>query len=620
MTINQAIISYIFVVCSAYSAELFGQLIEFPVNRLQNVHFRLKTDTIPITLPVWDDFSTSVTTPDTAYWVSNTGVFISPGIGRKPPTLNVATLDGWDAAGKHYSQDPLATGKTDSLVSRPIDLTLVPVSLRNTVFLSFFYQKGGLGDFPGDADSLILQFRKPDGEWETVWPLPGEPVSDLTDLFTQKIIQVTGEFFWDQFQFKFQAHGRQSGPFDVWHLDYIYLDKRRSSNIGTNYLDRAFTSVPTSILKPYTAIPKVHFFSDAMNHLDSSSVGFTNLESQVQPIEYSAIIYDAFTGNPVDSLVVDSAFLALRYPFGNRTLFAGVPDPDKFDETEDFLYLETRFYMDTGDTFLIDSIFNNGQDTAFVRSVDLRVNDTTRVFTVLDDYYAYDDGTAEFGAGINQINGRLVCRFVSIRPGIIESIDINFQNIGKIFAGTPIELFVLKDLKDLESSLLGSVTGSVQVADSLDGFVTYEFGKTIIVMDTFYIGFSQTSNDFLAVGLDKNNDNSDKIFFNVAGEWVQNTEVKGSLMMRPRFTVEIVNGINITKTHPEIRVYPNPTTGTIRFDKIPQVIRLLDLSGKLINIGIKDKMIDLTPLPPSVYILLIQYQNKWEQHKIILTK
>jgi len=116
MTINRAIISYIFVVCSAYSTELFGQLIEFPISRPPNVQFRLKTDTIPINLPLWDDFSTSVITPDTAYWVSNTGVFISPGIGIRPPTLNVATLDGWDAAGNHYSQDPLATGKTDSLV------------------------------------------------------------------------------------------------------------------------------------------------------------------------------------------------------------------------------------------------------------------------------------------------------------------------------------------------------------------------------------------------------------------------------------------------------------------------------------------------------------------------
>ena len=620
MTINRAIISYIFLVCSAYSTELFGQLIEFPISRPPNVHFRLKTDTIPINLPLWDDFSTSVITPDTAYWVSNTGVFISPGIGIRPPTLNVATLDGWDAAGNHYSQDPLATGKTDSLVSRPIDLTLVPVSLRNTVFLSFFYQKGGLGDFPGDSDSLILQFSKPDGEWETVWPLPGEPVSDLTDFFTQKFIQVTSAFFWNKFQFKFQAYGRQSGPFDVWHLDYIYLDKRRSSNIGINYLDRAFTSVPTSILKPYTAIPIVHFFSDAMNLLDSSSVGFTNLESQVQPIKYSAIVYNTFTGNPIDSLVFDSTFLALRYPLGNKTLLSGVLDPDKFDETEDSLYLETRYFMDTGDTFLIDSIFNNGQDTAFVRSIDLRVNDTTRVFTVLDDYYAYDDGTAEFGAGINQINGRLVCRFISIRPGIIESVDINFQNIGQLFAGTPIELIVLKDLKDLESSVLGSVAGSVQIADNLDGFINFTFGKTIFVIDTFYIGFSQTSNDFLAVGLDKNTDNSNKIYFNVAGDWIQNTEVKGSLMIRPRFTSEIVNGINITKTNPEVHVYPNPTTGTLRFDKMPQVILLFDLSGKLINVSVHDKMIDLMPLPPSIYILLIKYQNKWEQHKIILTK
>ena len=413
MTANRLLSLCVILFLITLSVNLNGQIIQFPVNNYKpQSQFRIKNDSVPITLPLWDDFSTSLGAPDTAYWLANTGVFINPGIGLNATTLNVATMDGWDVFGNHYNSDPLATGKTDSLVSRMIDLTQVPVSSRNSVYLSFFYQKTGNGDPPGEADSLVLKFRQPNGSWQTVWPLPGESVNPDPDFFLQKMIQVTGEYIWDKFQFKFQAYGRQSGPYDTWNLDYIYLDKGRSADDGVNYLDRAFTSVPTSILHPFTALPKTHFFSEARQLLDSSSVGFTNLESQVQPIEYSAVVYDLANGKPVDFLVVDSAFLGLRYPLGNQQLYAGLLDPAKLDETQDSLYLETKFFMDTGDKFLIDSIYNNGQDTAFVESVDLRVNDTTSVFTVIDDYYAYDDGTAEFGAGINQINGRLVCLFI----------------------------------------------------------------------------------------------------------------------------------------------------------------------------------------------------------------
>lgn len=597
------------------SLSSYAQITEFPVSRDFGNNFRIKSDSTPINIPIWDDFSGSNTVLDTAFWVQNNAIFINSGIGKNAPSLNVATLDGWDAKGKPYSQDSKATGSADSLTSRPILLDEVPFSKRNSVFLSFFYQFEGNGDKPNPADSLILEFKKGDGTWTTVWPLPGENLIKQPNVFNQKYVQVTDEYFTNDFQFKFTSFGRLSGPFDTWNLDYIYLDKNRSASDGVNYLDRAFRDIPSSIIGPYTAMPKVHFFKFPGIYLDSAAVAFTNLEANVQPVEFSVLVEDQITKTVVDVLIQDSAFLSLRYPLGNRVLKAGYLDVSKLDDSQDSIYLRTRFVMDTGDKFLIDSVYNNGMDTVFTQ-IDLRVNDTTSVETVLADYYAYDDGTAEFGAGINQLNGRLALQFIPAGPGIIKSIDINFQNIGKLVTGTPITIFVLRDLDRTNFSLLGSVSAVVQVPENLNDFVNYEFGKTIVVLDTFYIGYQQTSNDFIAVGLDKNTDTGDRIFYNISGVWAPNLTVKGSLMMHPRYTDELVTGIHNEMTH-QISVYPNPTNGVIHLSGNPIEIKLYNIQGMEIPVELNANSIDISRYPPSVYFLMIRTMQNWEHHKVI---
>ena len=59
--------------------------------------------------------------------------------------------------------------------------------------------------------------------------------------------------------------------------------------------------------------------------------------------------------------------------------------------------------------------------------------------------------------------------------------------------------------------------------------------KPVIVKDSFYVGFRQFENSFLPVGLDKNSDTSDKIFYKIDNNWFQNDVIKGSLMIRPVF-------------------------------------------------------------------------------------
>ncbi|RLD20864.1 MAG: hypothetical protein DRI71_09815 [Bacteroidetes bacterium] len=259
-----------------------------------------------ITLPFWDDFSTSTGLIDTTWWMpsSQAQIIPRPGNGILPPTVNVVTFDGVDANGNPYSPTD-SDGPVDSLVSKPIDLTKVPASLRSTVYLSFFYQVKGLGNQPEPEDSLILYFKKKDGDWQKVWPIAPEKYATDPTIFTEKLINVPNDasYFYDGFQFKFQAFGRQNGWYDNWNVDYVYMDKRRSSG-DNSYLDRAFTDLPSSFLKGYTAMPFNEFAANA-NHaqfLTNSSTWLRTLENIVQPVEFTAIITDTLNNVVLDTI------------------------------------------------------------------------------------------------------------------------------------------------------------------------------------------------------------------------------------------------------------------------------------------------------------------------------
>ena len=51
----------------------------------------------------------------------------------------------------------------------------------------------------------------------------------------------------------------------------------------------------------------------------------------------------------------------------------------------------------------------------------------------------------------------------------------------------------------------------------------------------FMLGSNKNNNNFLPVGLDKNTNSSNKIFYKVDGKWNQNTVINGSLIIRPVF-------------------------------------------------------------------------------------
>ena len=536
-----------------------------------------------IVLPFWDDFSTSTGLVDTTWWLaqSQNQVIVKSGIGIDPPSIGVATFDGVDALGIPYL--PASTdGDVDSLVSQPIDLTQIPTNLRNTVYLSFFYQFRGLGEAPEEKDSLILYFKNTNGTWDKMWPKNTVDFYNRTpEEFTEIFIEASDpKYFHTEFQFMFKAEGRQNGWVDNWLVDYVYMDKRRSST-DNSYLDRTFTSMPTSIFDQYTAIPFDDFVATVNKDelFQQGTLKLRNLENDIQPIEFSVKLYDTLNNVLIEN-VGDFATIINKNEL--LEVIANPIDPSLLDQSLDSLYLMLEYsYLASGDTFLIDSIYNNNQDTTFYSNIDLRVNDVTKSYFTLKDYYAYDDGTAEYGSGINQPLGKMAVQFEVVVGKYLDRIDMYFPNIEGNQAGTPLEIFVLNDFEGNENSLL--LQSNVAVDHTgINEFIEFNLPRPLFVTDTFFIGFTNLSSNegWFGVGLDKNTDSYDKVYTNVDGNWVKNTDIHGSLMIRPHFTKETP----ILSVHEEdlltIEVYPNPTHGSLKIDGEFNSIQLIDLLGK----------------------------------------
>ena len=580
----------------------------------------------PITLPFWDDFSTSNNLPDTTWWMPSSQVQIitRPGNGIMPPTVNVVTFDGVDANGNPYSPTD-TNGPTDSLVSRPIDLTQVPASLRSTVYLSFYFQVKGEGNQPQPEDSLLLYFKKSDGGWQKMWPLANDAIPQDPTVFTEKLVQVPNDtsFFHDNFQFKFQAIGRQSGWYDNWNIDYIYMDKRRHAN-DNSYLDRAYVYPPKSFLSGYTAIPFKEFTwnNDHASFLTNSTTWISNLENDVQPVKYTAIISDTLNNVILDTIANDLEFIL--FPNDVKEANSGVPDPNKFDLNADSLFLEIKYFASTGDKNLVDSIYNAGADTVFYPNINLRVNDTVRSYVTIHDYFAYDDGTAEYGAGINQRDGRIAYEFFSNSTQFIDRVDIYFPNISRNQAGSPMEIFILPFLKDFQNPYLGLTTGSIQHT-GINQFVSYYFSTSIQVRDTFYIGFRNLADDGLwtAIGLDKNTDTGDKIYYSVDGTWQQNTDIRGSLMIRPHFTTGFVTGID--EQTRQLAVYPNPAIDRVTIAGKYQQLTVVDITGRKVpyeitGTGPDRQQLFFTGNTRGLILIIVDYDGQREVHKVILAR
>ena len=590
-----------------------------------------------LSLPFFDDFSTSINRQDQSKWQKGGGVFINNTFTNNHPTLNVATFDGLKANGSPYDfTNSLSEGSTDTLTSLPINLS--GKTIADSIHLSFFYRGQGLGDKPDLRDSLRLQFLTNGNIWRTVWVDSAQTVSNQ---FKQVIIPIRANFYLhSDFQFRFQSYGRQSGQFDVWHLDYIYLDEIKNllpnGNISRNRNDKnpltkevtaiytrdfAARNQTTGLLKNYSAMPMRQFLAKPEKELaDSVKSDVSNLfnnDNRIYP--------NYFVKNLLNNLIIQKKD-SIETPVPRKS-FATFRIKNNLDVNS--------LKRDTTKALLqIKFDVRSGDAKAFT------VNDTISRYVDLSNYYAYDDGTAEQAAYLKKGFGRVAVQFINNKPDAVTAIRINLQPTVTNLTGKRLTFQILANDKGKIGKILKTISDTINVikySNTPNAFVEYKIDP-VAVVDTFYVGFIQfTDDEPLAIGLDVNTPEfAPKHYYNISNEWVQVPKadapqinstfvpIKGSLMIRPVmlgkqiiFSKPLANEAEIQDRN--LIISPNPSTGIFKWnDPSLKNVEIYDMTGRSIFQERTDNQeVNLQNLRTGIYFLRLSNERNTFVRKII---
>ena len=244
-----------------------------------------------------------------------------------------------------------------------------------------------------------------------------------------------------------------------------------------------------------------------------------------------------------------------------------------------------------------------------------RYNDTIRRIQKFYDYYAYDDGVAESGAGIYGVgtsHAYLAYKFTVLKGDTLRAMKVFFNRTKTEANRKYFILTVWDDNNGTPGNIVYQQIGyRPEFLDSLNAFVTYKLDTAIFVdsAETFYIGWERTTEDFLNIGFDKNHDASDKIFFNINGYWEQ-SPLYGALMIRPVFSKEPYVKTSEPKYNGfEVEVFPNPAGSFINVrTSVNGTLKILNSQGLTVyesKIQKRNTVIDLSAYSPGLYFIII---------------
>ncbi len=563
-----------------------------------------------LALPFFDDFSTTSLRPSPQLWIAGSGVYVNNTLATRHPSVNVATFDGLNPQGVPYNfVNEQAQGETDTLTSQAINLA--GLSPADSLYLSFYWQAKGLGELPDLGDSLRLEFLTRTGQWVAAWKGAG---AEFDSLFRQTFIAIKDPvYLHGTFQFRFRATGRQSGGYDTWHIDYIYLNKNRSLN-DRFIKDVAVRQPLTSLFRRYTSLPFTHYFANpAAETADSVRTDIVNLFNNFNFTSFTFTIFDEVRKQeiqryqePVSVLV--GARQTQKKSVGIRPL----------TRPGSGTTMKLRYKFD---------LLTTDDQNPTIPSVNLRRNDTLSAYAELSDYYAYDDGSAEFGIRMNQRLGRTAVRYILNKPDTLAGIRLALVPIRKDISGQAFTAQVWSNRNGKPDGILYQKSIPVRYGANRNEFIEYQFDSGIALTDTFYVGWLQISEDALAVGFDRNSRlGTSQLFSNLSQEWTTNTEFQGSVMIRPFFGGKTSGVITGSEPLPALNlaVFPNPSRGIIRWESnLVKQIEIFSIQG--INIrtlhpeeGSRETSIE--DLPEGMYLLRLSDGIRTTTQKIILKK
>jgi hypothetical protein len=552
-------------------------------------------------LPFFDDFSRLTVYPDQAKWLDK-DVFINNTYSNQQKTAGIATFDALDYTGRLY-ETAIASGfKADQLTSKPVNLSYTPA---DNIYFSFFYEPGGLADAPETKDSLTLQFYAPaESKWYSIWRAEGTTIHP----FKPVIIPVENPRFLKRgFQFRFinyaslsSASGDPSmtGNCDQWNIDYIVLDKNRN-NADTIPKDVSFTTPVRSSLKTLEAMPWKQFRKVFLSEMGPwIQIHYQNNDKIIRNITRNFEIKDVYKNTIV-------------YPF---TAGATNIDPGaRIDYKANLLY---TFNTDNPDSalFRIKSYF-------ITDIFDPKQNDTLIYYQKFSNYFAFDDGTAESGYGINGLGSRnsmVAYRFRSFMADTLRAIQICFNDSYQNANQRAFDLLVWSDNNGIPGDVVYIQENMmVTQGDGINGFYTYILNDPLMVNGDFYVGWKQRSETFLNAGFDINTLHGGRQYYWLNGNW-SISQTTGSLMIRPMVgnMVKVTSTGDIKQKNYNLKIWPNPVKEVLNtdigdlFSTSSPIITIYDLRGSEVMKISYSEQIDVSLLKDGIYFIVLNINGK----------
>ncbi|MBR1798700.1 MAG: T9SS type A sorting domain-containing protein [Bacteroidales bacterium] len=595
----------------------FGQEILCPLQFTSpNVVWSTK-NTSAVELPFFDDFSSPRNSLSSTLWMNNQAT-VNTGYGQLPPTIGMATLDAMGADGQLYPQASTTPFPADTLLSRPINLQ--GLTIADSVVFSFFYLPGGghgnrwelVGDAPDATDSLVLEVRSAQQiSWQKAWSTPGISVDTLLaqtgETWQYVVLKIDNPLLLDSaFQFRFRNYCSLAndnkrgmrGNCDQWNIDYILVDKQRTTTAFPFPHDVAFVQPATPPLKYFRAMPWRQYTSaDMAPHFD---LVITNLYTSTL-----ASIYDYYIINShADTLYHYTGGYTNAPPFRPQHGYQS----DSAHAHPPIAYAFPTMSAPTTYTILHSIKEGVGGDS-------YPQNDTMSTLQVFDDYYAYDDGSAENGFGLTSTASRmfLAYRFPLNFPDTIFAISIGFnRTIQQENETIPFYLTIWDDNNGRPgNAIYRDQEARRPLFASNDGLYRYELERPQAVSGTIYVGFEQSNNDFINLGFDRSFNSSTNIFYLTGTDWQQSI-LSGSLLMRPHLGRSTL-GIAHPQTATIPQLHPTIASNSIFFSDIllHSQIQIFDLTGRQVisTIG-SDNGIVVSHLPSGMYFARVQSTDK----------
>lgn len=552
-------------------------------------------------LPFIEDFTQSDYYPDTMRW-QDRQAYINNNMCVDAISRGVATLDALGADGLPYEKQNKSLQRlADSLTSQPIDLS--SYTANDSLYFSFYFQPEGNGFDPQAQDSLMLYFRRANATtpWTRVWRTSGSTLQP----FRQVMIPITdASFFNADFQFRFVNKASMNNTDDTWNIDYIRLDANRNMN-DTTFAEVAFVKEPSLLLNDYAFMPYHQFLANmAAESAQQHETSIRNNGENSVTVNYGYNAVEINGGMPLgsgsNSITINPGTTSpVSFPAYNTTISGTIPNQA--------VTYENRYYLQTAS--------GNG----------LVENDTIVRLQHFFNYLAYDDGTPEKSYYLNMfpaLPGKLAIEHRLNVPDTLKGVAIYFGRQVPLAYQKYFSLVVYKDIAFNGGGDVEVYREDLLIPSYLPGnnFWYYKFRKPIpLSSGKFYIGTTQPAlgtSDSLYFGLDVNRTADNHVFFSVVNEW-KKSKLPGAVMIRPLFGTFFPTSTDLaTAVQYEWTMSPNPARDKITLyftdNKVMVDYAIKDVQGRVHSSGRLhgDNQVDVTALPPGMYILQLQVEGQ----------